>query len=429
MLFNLNEFLLSISFALDFIEMDVLGNRSNHSKRVAYISLQIGKELGLSKTELFDLISLSILHDNGCIKEEGKQRDSVAEDEVKDVFVKNLKKEIWNATTYGRIKQENSIYHCKMGEENISFFPFYTNVSNVLLYHHENYNGTGFFGKTGEEIPLFSQIIRFADAIDNYKYLPEIGKEYSDILDMAECYSGILFAPEISAVFPKIAKREGFWMDLKESFIDLALRHQIPKLTLSITEKKLYEMTKLYSKLIDLKSPHTMMHSRQLVGKAFFMADYYKMEEAVKYKLAIAAGLHDIGKLAIGNEILDKPGKLTTKEYNIIKSHVYYSRISLSQITGFGEVTEWAANHHECLDGSGYPYGKEKEELDFNSRLLACLDIFQALTEERSYRQPDDSEAVRVLRSMASFQKLDSAIVEDIIACMKLKKFWEVANI
>jgi len=69
MIFNLNEFLISISFALDFAEMDILGNKTNHSKRVAYIFYQLGKRLGLSIHELFDLISLSIIHDNGIAED------------------------------------------------------------------------------------------------------------------------------------------------------------------------------------------------------------------------------------------------------------------------------------------------------------------------------------------------------------------------
>lgn len=75
----------------------------------------------------------------------------------------------------------------------------------------------------------------------------------------------------------------------------------------------------------------------------------------------------------------------------------------------------WASNHHEKLDGSGYPEGLIAKDLDFNSRLIACLDIYQALREERPYRKPmDHLNAMGILRSMAEVGQLDHSIVDDI---------------
>ena len=84
-------------------------------------------------------------------------------------------------------------------------------------------------------------------------------------------------------------------------------------------------------------------------------------------------------------------------------------------ITGFEEIADWAANHHEKLNGKGYPYGFDKSRLDFNSRLLACVDIYQALTEERPYRKAlSHNQAIGILRNMANQGLIDATIVEDI---------------
>ena len=145
------------------------------------------------------------------------------------------------------------------------------------------------------------------------------------------------------------------------------------------------------------------------------MADFYGKDEEEKIKLMIASDLHDIGKLAVPNSILESNNKLAEEEFEIIKEHAYYTRLTLENIKGFEDITEWASNHHEKLDGSGYPYGKSGEELDFNSRLIASLDIYQALTEERPYREAlSHKTAIEIMKDMCCSGFIDLQIVEDI---------------
>jgi HD-GYP domain-containing protein (c-di-GMP phosphodiesterase class II) len=145
------------------------------------------------------------------------------------------------------------------------------------------------------------------------------------------------------------------------------------------------------------------------------MASFYKLSDDKKLKLEIAADLHDIGKLAVPNTILDSPQKLTNDEFEIIKKHPYYTRIALTEIKGFEDITEWASNHHEKLNGKGYPFGKTAKDLDFESRLIACLDIYEALTEERPYRRSlEHEEAMEILNKMKDDGYIDVKITEDI---------------
>ncbi|MDR1143634.1 MAG: phosphohydrolase, partial [Spirochaetaceae bacterium] len=88
-------------------------------------------------------------------------------------------------------------------------------------------------------------------------------------------------------------------------------------------------------------------------------------------------------------------------------------------IEGFGHICGWAANHHEKLDGSGYPFGKKAEDLDFNSRLIACIDIYQAVSEERPYHPGrNHAETMKVLYDMAERGKIDGGIVRDLDAVL-----------
>jgi HD-GYP domain-containing protein (c-di-GMP phosphodiesterase class II) len=84
-------------------------------------------------------------------------------------------------------------------------------------------------------------------------------------------------------------------------------------------------------------------------------------------------------------------------------------------INGFEDITEWASNHHEKLDGSGYPFGLGESRLDFNSRILACVDIYQALTEDRPYRAAmRHGDAMRIMSDMAARHLIEPSVTEDM---------------
>lgn len=394
MLFNLNEFLMSVSFALDFVEMDVLGEPSNHGKRVAYIALKVARELGLEPKELHDIVSLSILHDNG-------------------VSEKNLYNNIVSKEDIALNEIELAKRHCIIGEKNVIDYPFLTDVQNVIKYHHEKYDGTGFFNLKGDEIPIMAQIIQFANVMEMNNNFRTKSKE--EILDFVRDKENVVFSKEIGDIFRKISEDEKFWSHINSNSIGHIIRKETPNYSLELSFKQIRNITKVLSKIIDCKSKYTERHSRGLSEKVEIMADFYKKNNDEKTQLVIAADLHDIGKLAVPNSILDSPNKLTEKEFKIVKSHVYYTRVALHEIKGFENITEWAANHHEKLNGKGYPFGLTADDLDFNSRLMGCLDIYQAITEERPYRKGlSHKETMNILNKMSSEGYIDNNITKDI---------------
>lgn len=397
MLFNLNEFLMSISFALDFVELDLTGATSNHSKRVCYICYKMGENLGLNKKELYDLTALAILHDNGASE--------------KSLHDKLLGKDLENFTSIERRKE-----HCTVGEANISKFPFNTNVDGVLLYHHENYDGTGFFNLKGSDIPLMSQIIHLADVLDINFNLENLKLEdHHNLLAFIHDNRNVMFSEELVCAFLSICSHKSFWLDLKSMFLTTALKRIIPQFSIECSFKEIRNMTRVLSKIIDSKSPYTQLHSSELAVKIEALAKYYGYNEEDTYKLIIAADLHDIGKLAVPSSILDSKEKLTLDQFEVIKEHTYYTRVALQEIRGFEDIVEWASNHHEKLNGKGYPFGKDHTALDFNSRLMACVDVYQALTEIRPYRPSlTHIAAIQILNDMKNDNFIDSKIVEDI---------------
>lgn len=397
MLFNLNEFLLAVSFALDFVEMDILGIPSNHGKRSAYISINIAKEIGLSFEELYDVAALAMLHDNGLSEYSLHQ--------------KLVTKELKNAAALEGVKE-----HCTIGEKNIKNYPLLTNVKNIIKYHHERYDGKGFFNLKGEEIPLMSQVIAIADALEKSFDLQNNNYDMRNkIFAYIKYQENLMFSSNIVKAFLKVAADETFWVNLKNDFVSIALEKEIPQYSLELSFEEIHNITNVLSKIIDSKSSYTQRHSQGLSKKVAIIADFYGLEQEEKMKLIISADLHDIGKLAVPNDILDSPNKLSDEEFNIIKKHPNYTRLALQEIKGFEDITEWASNHHEKLNQKGYPFGKMDEDLDFNSRLIACLDIYQALTEERPYRKGLlHEEAIEILNKMMEDGFIDAKITKDI---------------
>jgi HD-GYP domain-containing protein (c-di-GMP phosphodiesterase class II) len=379
--------------ALDAVEEELLFTTTNHGKRVAYIALRLGESYNLPKEELFDLCSYSIVHDNGIIQSYQKLKDKKS-----NIVIEDLKD------------------HCKIGEKNISTLPFLTNQKNIILYHHEHYDGSGFFGKKGDEIPLLSQLIFLADMIDREFNLNNITlKIKEDVITFIKNNKNKLFSPQLVEHFLKLASNQSFWFDLDKNVILSVYTKHIPNISIEITYEKMLEISKVLSVIIDSKSKYTAQHTIDLMEKAKKVAKHYNLPDERSFRLQIAANLHDLGKLYTPLEILDKPTSLTDEELFIMKKHAYSTFALLNTIEGFEEVNKIASSHHEKLDGSGYPFGLKDIELEFEERILACLDIYQALTEIRPYRDAmTHNRAMGILYSSAKDNLIDINIVEDI---------------
>lgn len=131
--------------------------------------------------------------------------------------------------------------------------------------------------------------------------------------------------------------------------------------------------------------------------------------------MKIAGYLHNLGKLAVPLEILEKAAKLTEDEFNIIKSHTFYTCRILETISNLDVINTWASFYHERLDGKGYPFHHKGEDLSLGSRIMAVADVLTAVTEDRPHRKgmPSDG-ALQVLRQMAESSVLDSYVVSTL---------------
>ena len=393
-----NDILCAISYALDCVEKELVGSTVNHSKRVACIATFMGRQIGISKYEILDLTTCALLHDNALTEY------------IRDEY---NKKQSENSSELETIKMMKT--HCIKGEENMKNVPTYGNMSNVIKYHHEHSDGTGTFGVDWEETPLFSKIIHIADQIDVLFDFSSVDEEkIQQLYEYLEGNKGKLFYENIVDLFIKnfdidILKR------LSDDKLDDFLKEIIPRAEKEYDRQTIVGLIDIFAKIIDNKSQFTQKHSTQIAQKAEIMCDYYEFDEETKTKFYMAAGLHDIGKLAVSKDVLEKPDKLTNTEFDDIKTHAYQTYEILSRIKNMEDVVEWASLHHEKLDGTGYPFGKTADQLDHKCRIMACLDIYQALREERPYKSGfSHSKSIGILRNMAENNFIDGEIVEDI---------------
>ena len=174
------------------------------------------------------------------------------------------------------------------------------------------------------------------------------------------------------------------------------------------------------SDVVDAEDAYTASHCRSVVELAAAVADELGMGYEKRQELEIAALLHDVGKIAIPNEILNKPAKLTDEEFALMKTHTIEGQALLDRVGGrLAKVGAVVRSCHERWDGRGYPDGLIGEEIPEAARIVFCCDAYSAMTTDRPYRKalPVD-EAVEELRTNSGTQ-FEPRVVEALVAVVE----------
>lgn len=378
----------ALSFATDIFERIKPG----HAKRVTYTALKLAESMGMSELEMNRLFNAAILHDIGI---------GYANNEAYQ-----------NDRTY---KEED---HVQKGADIVEGFFHDKDITEGVLYHHENYDGSGYLGIKGSEIPIFAKIIRLANYFDQIferkKTYAEAKKENRETIIKQKW---ILLDPELVDLFLNMSEGERFWLDYRNENFDTILDRIVAYNQTKLDLDELINIALIFSKMIDDKSRFTRKHSENIAHYLRETAKNKKYCEEVQKRVYIAGLLHDIGKVSVLSSVLDKPGPLSPEERSHVKAHPYYTRLILDQIPNLEDITEWAANHHELLDGSGYPEPLKDDQLDYFSRLITVTDIFEALTSNRPYRKAYGyEEAWNILNDMKDNHLICPLAYEDLKA-------------
>jgi putative nucleotidyltransferase with HDIG domain len=418
---RLAEIVSALSYALDMTD----GQPAGHSIRCCWIGMHIGKAIGMSQVELSDLFYALLLKDLGCssnaaricalfvtsdyeFKRNAKLVDNdslaqvlrfvVSNTAVKSGLAERLRGVLNVAMTGGRIDREIIKTRCERGADIARQMRFSDAVAQGILDLDEHWNGAGHpVGLTGEAISLLARIALLAQVIDVFATTGGPAAAVDEVMRR----SGRWFDPALVMAFDMVADDDRFWSalgdpSLAEHVFALEPRH----LMRSVDEDYLDDIAEGFAQVIDAKSPFTSGHSKRVALMTELIADELHIAPGRKRWLVRAALLHDLGKLGVSNEILDKPGKLDATEWEVVRSHPARGAEILSRMAAFASLAKIALEHHERLDGNGYPQRLAGDAIDLETRIVTTADIFDALTADRPYRKAmSAAEALGIMRA------------------------------
>jgi len=381
---ELSALLLSLARAVDLVSPMLAG----HHLRVAFIALGICTELGLNPEERVDIGFAAAMHDVGAFSLR-ERLDAL------------------------HFELEEPHEHAHIGYTLVASLPFFSRAARLIKHHHvawEEGRGEEFMG---EKVSLGSHILHLADRvevlIDKGRH---ILRQRDEICETVKEASGKKFHPRLVEAFLSAARREAFWLDLSSGAYSDVVSEALKVKPVFLDLDGLLQLGELYSAIVDFRSPFTAAHSKGVAATAEILARFAGFSDTECNLMRLAGYLHDLGKLAISKEILEKPSDLTPDERSVIKSHAYYTYRCLEPIVGLETVNLWASLHHERSDGTGYPFCLTASELPLGSRIVAVADVFTALTEDRPYRKGLPVEtALEIVSKMAKEGALDPDLI------------------
>lgn len=400
---DLWQLVYTLSDALDLVGVD----DRYHGKRVAVMATTIGEELGWDRPALETVFFGGLLHDCG-----------VSSTKVHRQLVTELD---WSEAGV----------HCERGEELLGDFTPLAHLAPLVRYHHTHWNDLLQIDSP-QQTTLLSNLIYLADRVDALAikhYGQDLLLKRNRIRGTIGRYRDTYFSGELVDAFLSVSVKESFWLRLEPNHIKTSAMTWMPKPALRELESAdIRQLASIFAVIVDAKSPFTAEHSIGVAHLSRWLAECAQLSPDTCNQLEIAGMLHDLGKLMVPDEILEKPGELDSPEKAVIRQHSFETYQILQQIPGFEEISGWAAYHHEALNGRGYPFHLGKDDLGIEARIVAASDVFQAMAQKRPYR-PSLSRK-KILKKM-KYRVKTGRLDGDLVGLVEsnLDSCWEAATI
>jgi HD-GYP domain-containing protein (c-di-GMP phosphodiesterase class II) len=419
---KLSTVLSALSYALDLTE----GHPRGHAARSALIGMRIARTLGLSPAEQSDLFYGLLLKDTGCSSNAARVYQLFGGDDQpakRAAWERDWRKlrwqllyafkyvqpgagmrararGFWKVATSPQARREIFEVRCERGADIARAIGMNEQTAQAVRSMDEHWDGGGLpDGLRGEGIPLLARVIGLAQVVEIYWGLD--GRRAAR--DVAYDRSGRWFDPKLVRAFLAIDDEDPLWRDLESDDLERAIAAAEPEeRVIPADEDRLDRIAHAFALVVDAKSSFTFKHSERVASVAAAIGARLGFSDREQLRLRHSGLLHDIGKLAVPNRILDKPAALTGDEWAVVKKHPHFSYEILSRVPVFSELAFDASAHHERLDGSGYFRGLTAGSMSMHARILATADVFDALSAERPYREamPLD-QVVSMLRAKA----------------------------
>ncbi len=385
---NIFDLVSSLAKTLDMMSPVI----ADHHLRVAYISFRIAQELNWPSSERRELVLAGALHDIGAFS-----------------LTERL-----NLLDFESIQPGK---HAAAGYLLLKRFAPFARMAELIRFHHQPWgNGKGILHKD-VPVPRGSHALNLADriAILLTRDRPTLAQVH-DIREAITRCKGSVFEPDMVEAFLSLAAKDYFWLETLSDRVEYAIGKAAGFQTSEMSLDDLVHFSKLMCQVIDFKSEFTATHSSGVAAVAVALAQRMGFSETECQMINVSANLHDLGKLAIPSEILEKAGRLDDDERNIMRTHVYYTHQILDPIEALNAIKSWAALHQERLNGTGYPFRYTREDLPLISRLVAVADVFVAITEHRPYRTGMEKErAVNLLKKMTDEKELEPLVIKVLL--------------
>lgn len=428
---RLAELVASLSLATDL----GLGQPMEHIVRSCVLGLRIADEVGLDESDRAVVYYVALLAWLGCHADSHEQAawfgDDIAlrrdkhEDDLAGAAVAGFilrhvgageaplrrAQLLVSLVASGGGVAAMETTHCVLAGAFAMRLGLSADVRDNLQQVFERWDGKGAPAKLeGEQIALPARIVVLADIVEVFRRLG--GTDAA--VDVARRRAGGQLDPALAEHFCDGADA------LLAGFDDAIGWDSViagePGLAAPIAGIDLDTALEAVADFADLKSPYTTGHSRGVAERAAEAARLAGLDETPTVELRRAGLLHDIGRIGVSNAIWDKQGPLSETEMERVRMHPYLTQRTFSYSARLAQLAEVAAEHHERLDGSGYPRGLSGSALSPEARILAAADCYQAMTEVRPHRPARTREdAARELRSEVKAGRLDGDAVEAVL--------------
>jgi HD-GYP domain-containing protein (c-di-GMP phosphodiesterase class II) len=355
-----------------------------HGPRMAHLARYLAVRMGLSRTEVSEILFAGILADLGMI---------------------GMAEEAWERPTPRLDPQARArvVMHPARSEAIVRSIPYLERLGPLLKHHHERWDGDGYpSGLREKEIPLGAQILRIADtvcALEEWRpHRPDLPAD--QVRQIVRDSINAEFAPEIAKLYLDLAQKDeipDFHHKVFQRHLADAASVLLPREVSPLSSEKLLE---ILAQLIDAKDPYTAGHSRRVAMLSVAVANRLGLDDQFRLSLWAAGYLHDLGKVSVPLRILTKDGPLEPDERRSVEAHSSLGARILESIPTLRHLAPGARYHHERWDGRGYPEGIGGDRIPLVAQILAVSDAYDAMTSRRSYRNSrSHDEAIAEIRS------------------------------
>jgi putative nucleotidyltransferase with HDIG domain len=442
---RLSEIICALSHALDVTEGQPMG----HAERSCIIGLRVADAAGLEHAERSSLFYALLLKDAGCSTTSSVTADVFGTDDLQvkrelklvDLGQPGQKLRYLSRNVASGAPLRQRVRHlralvalgvdgthdlremrCERGADIARSIDLDEEAATAIHQLDEHWNGRGYpAGLAGEEISPLARVMCLAQTMEIF--WQQGGPQAA--CAVARARRGTWFEPDLVDAVADFEHDVAFWASLNTADVNA---FEPTDRVQRADDARLDRVAEAFAGIVDAKSPYTARHSAGVAEIAEGIAVTMGLDEATRRLLRRAGLLHDVGKLGVSNRILDKPGRLTQDEWAVVRRHPHLSLVILAPVPALADVARLAVEHHERLDGSGYPYGLTAPDLDLPSRILQVADVAEALSAQRPYREALAMEEVLAIVDGEAGVKLDAAAVAALEAWLPSRHADSVAD-